>query len=218
MKKANQGLSYYPMFLNISGKRCVVVGGGRVALRKVRALLEHRASIEVISPDPCPELIELAEEGRIRTLRRHYQLGDLQKALIAIAATDNSDINQQVVKEAQGEAVLVNAVDDLENSDFIVPSYVRRGDMTIAVSTAGKSPALARKIRARLEKELGDEYASLVHLIGEVRAEVKRQGIKVSGDDWQEALDLDLMIDLLKRGDVEKAKAVLLDNLNIRQK
>ena len=218
MKKANQALAYYPMFLNISGKKCVVVGGGRVALRKVRALLEHGASIEVISPDLCPELIELAERGRIHTSRRHYQPGDLQKALIAIAATDNSDINQQVVKEAQSEAVLVNVADDLENSDFIVPSYARRGGVTIAVSTAGRSPALARKIRTRLEKELGDEYASLVRLIGEVRAEVRRQGIKVTGDDWQEALDLDLMIDLLKRGDDEKAKAVLLDNLKARQK
>jgi len=218
MKKLNQALAYYPMFLKISGKRCVVVGGGRVALRKVRALLEHGSYVEVISPDLCTELIELAESGRIRILQRHYQPGDLQKALIAIAATDNSDINQQVVKEAQSEAVLVNVVDDPENSDFIVPSYAHRGGVTIAVSTSGTSPALARKIRARLEKELGDEYASLVHLIGEVRAEVRRQGIKVNGDDWQEALDLDLMIELLKRGDDEKAKAILLGNLKARQK
>jgi len=216
MKKA--ALTYYPMFLNISRKKCVVVGGGGIARRKVRALLEHGASVEVISPDPCPELIELEKSGRIRILHRQYQPGDLQKALIAIAATDNSDINQQVIKEARGKAILVNAADDLENSDFIVPSYVRRGDITIAVSTAGRSPALARKIRARLEKEFGDEYISLVSLVGEVRAEVRRQGIKVTGDDWQEALDLDLMIDLLKRGEVEKAKAVLLDNLKARQK
>ena len=217
-KKANHGLAYYPMFLKISRKKCVVVGGGRVALRKVRALLEYGASVEVISPDPCPELIELAERGQIRILHRHYQPGDLRKAFVAIAATDNSALNQQVVKEAKDKAVLVNVADDAESSDFILPSYVRRGDMTIAVSTAGRSPALARKIRTRLEKELGDEYASLVCLISEVRAEVRRQGIKVTGDDWQEALDLDLMIDLLKRGDDQKAKAVLLDNLKARQK
>ena len=216
MKKA--ALAYYPMFLNISGKKCVVVGGGRVALRKVRTLLEHGASVEVISSDLCPGLIKLAEKGRISILRRHYQPGDLQKALIAIAATDDRDINQQVIKEAHDRAVLVSAVDDVENSDFIVPSYVRRGDITIAVSTAGRSPALARKIRVRLEEELGDEYASLVNLIGEVRAEARRQGIKVSGDDWQEALDLDLMIGLLKKGDVEKARASLLENLKARQK
>jgi len=218
MKKANHDLAYYPIFLKISRKKCVVVGGGRVALRKVRALLEYGANVEVISPDPCPELNKLGETGEIKVLRRRYQAGDLQGALIAIAATDNSALNQQVIKEAKGKAVLVNVVDDLENSDFIVPSYVRRGALTIAVSTAGRSPALARKIRTKLEKELGDEYASLVRLIGEVRAEVRRQGIKVTGDDWQEALDLDLMIDLLKRGDDQKAKAVLLDNLKARQK
>jgi len=218
MKKANHGLAYYPMFLKISWKKCVVVGGGRVARRKVRALLEYGANVEVISPDPCPELNKLAETGEIKVLRRHYQAGDLQGAFLAIAATDNSTLNQQVIKEAKGKAVLVNVVDDLENSDFIVPSYVRRGALTIAVSTAGRSPALARKIRTKLEKELGDEYASLVRLVGEVRAEVRQQGIKVTGDDWQEALDLDLMIDLLKRGDDQKAKAVLLDNLKARQK
>lgn len=211
MKKSSQ--EFYPLFLKISGKRCVVVGGGGVALRKVKALLEHGASVEVISPDPCLELVGLAEKGRIRILQRHYQPGDLRKAFLAIAATDNSDINRQVVKEAKSKAVLVNVADDPENSDFIVPSYMRRGDMTIAVSTAGRSPALARKIRARLEKDFGDEYASLVRLIGEARAEVRRQGIKISGDDWQEALDLDLMLDLLKKGDEKKAKAVLLDRL-----
>jgi precorrin-2 dehydrogenase/sirohydrochlorin ferrochelatase len=204
---------FYPMFLKIRGRRCVVVGGGQVALRKVRALLEHGASIEVISPDPCPELIELEGRGEIKLLRRQYQPGDLKGALIAIAATDNSDLNQQVIKEAHGKATLVNAADDLENSDFIVPSYLRRGGMTIAVSTVGRSPALARKIRTRLEKEFGDEYASLVRLVGEVRAEVRRQKVKVSGEDWQEALDLDLILDLLRRGEVEKARAALIDKL-----
>jgi siroheme synthase-like protein len=217
MKKANQ-TPYYPMFLNISGRRCVVIGGGRVALRKVRALLEHGASIEVISPDLCPELIEMAEKGQIRTFRRNYRPGDLQNAFIAIATTNNGNINRQIVNEARSEAVLVNVADDPENSDFIVPSYARRGEVTVAVSTNGISPALARKIRTRLEKELGDEYASLAHLIGEVRAEVKRQGIKVTGDDWQGAIDLDLMIALLKRGDTEKARAALLDSLKTRQK
>ncbi len=211
MKK--RGLAYYPMFLKISGRKCVVVGGGGVARRKVRALLEHGASVEVISPDPCLELDKLAETGEIKVLRRHYQAGDLQGAFLAIAATDNRALNRQVVKEARDKAVLVSVADDPENSDFILPSYVRRGALTIAVSTGGVSPALARKIRSRLEKELGGEYASLVRLVGEVRAEVKRRGIKISGDDWQEALDLDLIIDLLKRGDEKKAKAVLLDKL-----
>jgi precorrin-2 dehydrogenase/sirohydrochlorin ferrochelatase len=214
MKRRDQRLPYYPISLDISGKKCVVVGGGQVALRKVRTLLAGGADIEVISTEPGRELAALGESGQIAVLHRHYRPGDLRKAFVAIAATDDSDINRQVVKEARQEAVLVNVVDDPENSDFIVPSCLRRGSVAIAVSTDGRSPALARKIRTRLEKEFGEEYASLVNLVSEVRTEVKRQGIKVSGDGWQEALDLDLMIDLLKRGDAEKARAVLLDNLN----
>lgn len=218
MKKGDEQPTYYPIFLNISGKKCVVVGGGQVALRKVTTLLEHGASVEVISPDLCSELSQLAESGEIRVLQRSYRAGDLQDAVIAIAATNDSNTNLEVVKEARRKAVLVNVVDDAESSDFIVPSYMRRGDVTIAISTGGRSPALARKIRNRLEKDFGDEYASLALLIDEVRAEVKGQGIKVNGDAWQEALDLDLLGDLLRRGDNEKAKAILLSNLKTRQK
>ena len=218
MKEESQVSAYYPVFLNISGRKCVVVGGGQVALRKVNVLLEHGADVKVISPDLCPELVQLAGSGEIRSLNREYRTGDLAGAFVAIAATDNIDINRQVVAEARSKAVLTNVVDDAENSDFIVPSYLRRGQVTIAVSTAGKSPALARKIRSTLEKELGEEYALLALLINEVRAEVKREGIKIDGDGWQEALDLDLLLGLLRRGEREKAKATLLSNLNFRGK
>ena len=210
--------SYYPVFLKIGGKKCVVVGGGQVALRKVMVLIEHRASVDVISPELCPELIELSEDGQVRVFRRHYQLGDLQSAFLVIAATDDSDINLRVATGARSKAVLVNVVDDAEHSDFILPSYVRRGDVTIAVSTAGRSPALARKIRTSLEKDFGDEYASLAVLIDEVRAEVKRQGIEVDGEAWQEALDLGLLSDLVRKGDREKARDVLLRNLKMRSR
>ncbi len=218
MKKRNHVPAYYPLFLKTTGKRCVVVGGGQVAVRKVRALLEYKASVEVISPELCSELGQLVESGEIQILHREYRAGDLKGAVIAIAATDDSDINLRVAKEAQGKAVLVNVVDDAESSDFILPSYVRRGDVTIAISTAGRSPALARKIRTKLEKDFGAEYACLARLIDEVRAEVKRQGIKVDGDAWQEALDLDLLTELLRKGDSEKARDILFSNLKRRQK
>ncbi len=218
MKTRNQLPSYYPIFLNISGKKCLVVGGGQVALRKVRTFLEHRANVEVISPDLCLELSQLVEGGEISVLRREYRTGDLKDVLIAIAATNDSQTNLKVADEARRNVVLVNVVDDAENSNFILPSYVRRGDVTIAISTAGRSPALARKIRTRLEKDFGDEYASLAVLIDEARAEVKRQGIKVDGDAWQEALDLDLLCDLVRKGDREKARDVLLRNLKMRHK
>ncbi|MAG14707.1 MAG: bifunctional precorrin-2 dehydrogenase/sirohydrochlorin ferrochelatase [Dehalococcoidales bacterium] len=210
-------MTYYPVFLKISGRKCVVVGGGQVALRKVKILLEHNADVMVISLGLCPELTQLHEDGVVRALIRKYREGDLTDAFVAIAATDSSDINRQVMVEARNRAVLVNVVDDAENSDFIVPSYLRQGDVTIAVSTAGKSPALARKIRTKLEKELGGEYAHLVGLIGETRAELKQQEITLDGDDWQSALDLDLLLDLLSRDEREKAKTTLRHNLEAKR-
>ncbi len=210
--------SYYPIFLNVSGEKCVVIGGGQVALRKVEALLDHGADVEVISPEICSELDRLAENGGIAIRRRRYQAGDLKRAFVVVAATDDRHINTKVAKEAKETGALVNAVDDPNNSNFIVPSCIHRGDVTIAISTAGRSPALARKIRTRLEKDLGEEYAALALLIDEVRTEIKGQGIRVNGEDWQKALDLDLLIDLLKKGDSEKAKALLVSNLKAVQK
>ncbi|MFC2010940.1 bifunctional precorrin-2 dehydrogenase/sirohydrochlorin ferrochelatase [Chloroflexota bacterium] len=211
-------MSYYPIFLSVSGRRCVVVGGGQVALRKVTALIEREADVVVISPDFCSELNELAIDGKITVIRRHYQPDDLHEVFLAITTTDNSDINSEVAKEGQKRGVLVNIVDNAEESDFILPSSLRRGGVTIAISTSGMSPALARKIRTKLERDFGNEYESLALLTEEVRAEIRKQDIKVSGDEWQKALDLDLMIDLIKKGDKERAKAVLLDNLKELQK
>ncbi len=192
---------------------CVVVGGGEIALRKVKILLQHGANVEVISPDLCPELARLAESGEISVCNNTYEMGDLAGAFLAIAATDDIETNQRVTEEARSKSVLVNVVDDAENSDFIVPSYLRRDGLTIAVSTSGQSPALARKIRTRLEKEITEQYGTLTRIIGEVRSEIRREGIKIEDNCWQEALDLDLLLELLKKGEREKAKAVLFSRL-----
>ncbi|MFC2007606.1 bifunctional precorrin-2 dehydrogenase/sirohydrochlorin ferrochelatase [Chloroflexota bacterium] len=217
MKKREQAPTYYPIFLNISGRRCVVVGGGQVALRKVKALLEHGANVDIISPALCPELTELSRSGKIQVLHREYREGDLKDALVTIAATDNSDVNLKLAEDGRKHTTLVNVVDDANNSDFIAPSYLRCGDVTIAISTGGRSPALARKIRTRLEKDFDAEFASLTQLISEVRDEIKQRGIKVDAEVWQAALDLDLLADLLRRGDSEQTRAVLLHNLKISQ-
>lgn len=213
MKRDNHISPYYPIFLSLSGRKCVVVGGGPVALRKARALVEYKADVEIISPELCPELREMAEKGVLQVLPRNYNSGDLEGAFMAIAATDDSQINGKVAEEARRGGVLVNVVDDPEHSDFIVPSCLCRGAITIAISTSGKSPALARKMRTRLEKEFGTEYASLALVIGEVRSEMKRQGIKIDGDTWQKAIDLDVLTQMLKAGQAEKVRATLLTNL-----
>ena len=204
---------YYPIFLNIQGKKCTVIGGGKVAVRKVRMLLNHGPKLTVISPKPDPEMVRLSQERLIRLLRRDYRRGDLQGSALAIAATDAEEINHRAVREAKRNGILVNVVDDPGSSDFIIPSFFKRGDLTVAVSTAGKSPAFAKKIRRKLERSLGREYASLLSLVSEARSVVKEKGHAIDGEVWQKALDLDSLIGFIKKGQRKQAKAILIKNL-----
>ena len=211
--KKEESPDYYPIFLNIRREKCLVVGGGEVALRKVKALLEYGAGVEVVSPTLCPELNRLEQEGSIKAFKRSYQKNDLKTAVLVIAATDDPKINERVAADAKQQKVLVNIVDSPEQSDFIVPSHFKRGDITIAVSTSGKSPALARKIRSMIEENFGAEYAQLAMLISKVRAELRQQNITVGADVWQEALDLDLLISLLQHDKSCEAEDMILNKL-----
>ncbi len=213
MKRGEPASPYYPILLNIQGRKCLVVGGGPVALRKVKALLEHGANVEIVSPTFCPELNQLATDGAIRAIQRDYKSEDLQHTFIAIAATDDAKTNERVAAEARRRGVLVNVVDDLKNSDFIVPSYLKRGDVIIAVSTSGRSPALARKIRSELENDFKAEYEQLAVVADEVRSELKQQGITVSSDAWQEVLSLNSLMELLRQGKNQEAKEIMLTRL-----
>jgi siroheme synthase-like protein len=211
-------LVYYPIFLNLEGKKCVVVGGGEVALRKVRALLDSGAKVVVVSPTLNSGLAQLAEVGTISLISREYEPKDLKNAVIVVAATDIAEVNQNIAKKARKHGILVNVVDRPEESDFIMPSLVRRGDLILAASTSGASPALAKKIRMRLEQTFGEEYSPLLSLIKEVRQELKEQQLRVNTEDWQNALDLDLLTHLIQVGEREKAKAALLEKLKPSRK
>jgi siroheme synthase-like protein len=199
--------------LDVKGKRCVVVGGGTVALRKAQSLLECGAAVEVISPEMCPGLEELTSNGSLKALRRPYRCGDLKGAALVVAAADDGEANRGVSEEAAESGIPVNVVDVPGLSSFIVPSSLRRGDLTVAVSTGGKSPALARRIRAELEGGIGEEYSLLVSLADEVRSELKREGISVPPEAWQEALDLDALLGLLRSGLRDEAKQRLSESL-----
>jgi siroheme synthase-like protein len=199
--------------LNLQGKKCVVVGGGNVALRKVKMLLDCGADITVVSPKPHPGMAKLSEKKAIRLIHRDYKVGDLMDATLAVASTDVREINQKVAQQAKRLGILVNVVDDPRLSSFIIPSFFRRGNLIIAVSSGGTSPALARKIRSNLEKSLGKEYATLLSLISEVRSALKERGYVVDGEMWQEVLDLKLLIRLIQKGQGEKAKILLLNKL-----
>jgi precorrin-2 dehydrogenase / sirohydrochlorin ferrochelatase len=204
---------YYPVFLGIHKRKCVVVGGGRVAFRKVRMLLDCGGIVKVISSNFHSNLLGLAEKKSIRLIQRDYKPGDLTGAAIVIAATDKQEINRRVAEEANRAGALVNVVDDPEHSSFILPSYFRKGGLTLAVSTGGTSPALARKIRTELQKNFGEEYAALLLLIGEVRSSFKRRGVRINAGRWQRALDLEPLFRLLRAGKPKKAKQILLDKL-----
>ena len=207
------GKRYYPVSLDINGKRCVVVGGGEVALRKVNVLLEHEAIVQVISPELCAELEDLYAAGRIMTAKRPYADGDLAGAFVVISATDDVEANRKVAAGAEKLGVLINVVDTPNLSNFIVPSHLRRGDLTVAVSTGGKSPALAHRIKEELENIFGDDYATLLALVGRVRSELRQSGVTATGEDWQRALDINMLLTLIREGKIDEAKQRLMESL-----
>lgn len=172
----------YPVNLRITNRLCVVVGGGGVALRKVRGLLEGNARVRIISPAVVPELGFLADEQKIEWLRRGYAEGDLHGAFLVFAATNDRMVQDRIMKEAEKTAVLLNSADDSYGSDFHVPAHFRRGKMLVTVSTGGGSPALAKKIREQLEELIGPEFEAVVDLLGMVRQRVLVQHDNVAAD------------------------------------
>ena len=166
-------MKYYTICLvGLPSRQAIVVGGGAVAARKVEGLLEAGAQVKVISPLLTRELQLMASAGAITFLPRPYQDGDLEGAYLVIAATDDPTVNQSVWTEAERRGCLINVVDDPQHSNFILPAVVRRGEVSVAVSTGGNSPALARRLRERIEKLIGPEYGALAELLGELRPEL----------------------------------------------
>lgn len=165
-------MRYYPIFLDIKGKPCVVIGGGNVAERKVLSLLDAGAQVLVISPKLTPALKKLANKKKIGYCPKAYEKGNLKGFFLAYSATNDQKVNRDVFNEAKRQGVLLNVVDVPELCNFIVPSVVERGDLLIAISTSGKSPAMAKKIRQQLEKEFGREYAVFLDIMGKIRDKV----------------------------------------------
>lgn len=170
-------MAFYPICLDLEAKRCVVVGGGRVAERKVQGLLSCAALVSVISPELTAELKVQYAGGRIEWFAREYQQGDLAHAFLVIAATDDEETQKLVYEEATANNLLLNVADVPQRCNFILPATARQGDLAISVSTAGKSPALARKIRMELEKRYGPEYRVLVDILGAIRPEILDSGL-----------------------------------------
>jgi precorrin-2 dehydrogenase / sirohydrochlorin ferrochelatase len=164
---------FYMACLRLRGRRCVVVGGGDVGLEKVEGLLACGGDVILIAPDAHPELVQLAMEGSIRWERREYLPGDLDGCLIAIAATDDTDTNIRVFEDAEQRAMLVNVVDVPPLCNFILPAIVRTGPLAVAISTAGASPALAKRMKREIAETFGEPYAHLAILLNDARGWAK---------------------------------------------
>lgn len=167
--------NYYPILLDINRKLCKVIGGGKVAERKVNSLLKYGAIVEVISPFITYKLEKYVKKNMIKIKRRKYIYGDLEGSFLVYAATDDKKINELCLKECKEKKILLNVVDKPEMCNFIVPSNVQRGDLNISISTNGKSPMLSRKIREDLEKIYVEEYSEYVEILGEIRKFIKKE-------------------------------------------
>jgi precorrin-2 dehydrogenase/sirohydrochlorin ferrochelatase len=197
----------YPVSLSLEGRRCLVVGGGRVAERKVAGLLACGARVHVVAPELGQGLREAAQgaHGRLTWEQRPYRRGEAGGYWLVLAATGDPQVSRAVFEDGEALGVWVNCADDPDSCSFTLPAVLRRGPLTVAVSTSGASPALARWIRERLAEQIGPEYAQLADLLSEQRQALRAAGRSTEEADWQGAIGPD-MLELLRAGEVEAAR------------
>jgi len=203
-------MSYYPILLKFDGKTALIVGGGKVAERKVEALLQCGASIRIVSRELTSKLKALIELGRLQHHAEEFKEKYLDNAFLVVAATDDKQLNHRISESARKRGLLINAVDQPDDCNFFVPSIVRRGDLLIAISTSGKSPALAKKIRKELENQYGNAYKIFLNLMGILRKEILSQGLSQEENSriFHEIVDSDIL-DALALNNLAKGKYIL---------
>ena len=202
------GLGGYPVNLLVAGRRCVVVGAGRIAARKIETLLDAGAAVHVVAPDVGEAVQAWADAGRITVAARAFAPDDLDGAWLATAATPDPAVNRAVFDAGEARRIWVNSADDPEHCSFTLMSVVRRGDLVVTIGTGGRSPALAAHLKGRLDTELGPEYGTLLDLLSEAREAMRADGRSSEDADWQRALDSG-MLDLIRTGRVTEAKELL---------
>ncbi len=204
--------TFYPVFLNLTGRRCVIIGGGQIAEGKITKLLESAAEIIVVSPDATQGIRDFAQAGKIELDLRKYQPGDLQGAFLAIAATNDRVVNQEIFQEAEKQGILLNAVDDMPRCSFIAPSVVNKGPVTVAISTGGASPALARKLRENMKVSSVLDWAEATSVLSKARQIIKEKKIAIDPQRWQCCMT-DEILKLAQDNQEEKALEILMDSL-----
>ena len=204
--------TYYPAFLSIEDRPCLVVGGGQIAERKVKGLLDADARVTVVSPTVTPRLQRRIDKGQVTHFPREFRSSDLQGFYLLIAATDDMPLNRKVGIEGRNLGLIVNVVDDTPYCDFIAPSIVRRGDITFAISTGGASPALARWLRRQVEEHFPPEYSGLAKVMAKVRLQIRGEGHNVSPTRWQKSID-ENFLSLIRQRKLADARRYLFASL-----
>jgi len=204
----------YPVVLDLTGRPCLVVGGGAIALRKVSALVEAGARVTVVSPSLTPALLRLAAEAPLRWRPREYAQGDAAGFTLVMVATDDRAVNAAVAAECRERGIWVNCADDPARCDFILPSVLRRGAVTVAVSTGGQSPTLARLLREDLDALLPWDVAALTDVVASVRSALSEDGVSLDAERWRQALDGELR-SLVAAGRTTEARARLKERLRV---
>lgn len=203
-------MGYYPVYIDLSGKNVLVVGGGRVAKRKIETLLEFGANVRVVSRELSSEIKRYIDDKMAIYLGPEFHESFLDSAFIVITATDDKALNSQISRIARARGLLVNVVDQPEDCNFIVPSIIKRGDLIIAISTSGKSPAMARAIRERLESQFGNEYADFLEVMGKLRNIILNMGFSQERNMtiFKGLVESDLF-DAISNGQKEKAIEII---------
>jgi siroheme synthase-like protein len=199
----------YPINLRLNGVQCLVVGGGEVAARKARGLLECGAYVTVVSPTIVDEL---RSDARVRWHQREYRRGEVASYRVAITATGQPDVDGQVYEDAKATGIPINAADDPAHCTFTLPAVLRRGDLQITISTNGRSPAFATWLKKTLATQITADALDTFDLVGEVRRELRRAGRPTEHPGWQRAFD-DGLVDLVAKGELGEARALLLHHL-----
>ncbi|HEY8217893.1 MAG TPA: bifunctional precorrin-2 dehydrogenase/sirohydrochlorin ferrochelatase [Acidimicrobiia bacterium] len=202
------GLGGYPVNLLVDGRRCVVVGGGRIAARKIDALLEAGAVVHVVAADLSPEVEAWRAADRITVAERPFEPADLDGAWLATTATDDPAVNRAVADAADARRIWCNAADDPANCSFTLMSVVRQGDLVVTIGTGGRSPALAAYLKDHVTEEMGPEWGELLELVADARDRVRGAGISSETIDWRRAFDSG-MLDLIRAGRKAEAKELL---------
>lgn len=198
----------YPANFLVAGRRCVVVGAGRIAARKIQGLLDAEADVLVVAPEAVDAVRDAAAEGRLRWEAREFVPADLDDAWLAITATADAAVNQAVFDAGEERRVWTNSADDPTNCSFTLMSIVRRGDLVVTVGTNGRSPALATYLRNHVATEMGPEYETLLEILAEAREAIRSSGRSSEDADWRRAFDSGIL-DLVKSGNEAQARELL---------